>query len=282
MLEEKYYTESFFELIDRSALDSARVIVPLVMELLQPQTVIDVGCGLGAWLSVFKEQGVTDILGIDGDYVERKNLQIPQESFLAVDLKKPLNIDRRWDLVVSLEVAEHLPETSAEIFVNSLARLGKVILFSAAIPFQEGEHHINEQWQDYWGKHFQNIGYLPVDSIRRKVWQNPHVAYWYAQNILIFAEREYIENHHLLKKELSNIGTSQLAIVHPQKYLQVVNKYLEMSKNVEQHKRALDKYKEAVERYEYVTNPENMSLKKTLLSLPIVALNSFKRTIKKF
>ena len=281
MLEEKYYTESFFEFIEQSALKSARVIVPLVMELLQPQTVIDVGCGLGTWLSVFKEQGVTDILGIDGDYVERKNLQIPQESFLAADLKKPLNLDRQWDLVVSLEVAEHLPETSAAIFVNSLARLGKVILFSAAIPFQEGEHHINEQWQDYWAKHFQNIGYLPVDSIRRKIWQNPHVAYWYAQNILIFVEREYLDNHQLLKKEFSNIGTSQLAIVHPRKYLRVVNKHLEASKTAEQYKRVIDEYKKAVERYEYATKPENMSLKKALSNLPIVAFNSFKKTIKK-
>ena len=268
MLEERHYTENFFELIEQSALHSAQVIVPLVMELLQPNTVIDVGCGLGTWLSVFKEQGVEDILGIDGDYVDRENLQIPQENFLAADLKKPLNLNRQWDLVMSLEVAEHLPDASAEIFVNSLAKLGKVILFSAAIPFQEGEHHINEQWQDYWVKHFQNIGYLPIDCIRRKVWQNPHVAYWYAQNILIFAEREYLENHQLLKQEFTNIGTSQLAIVHPKKYLQMVEKYREAFK--------------AAEWYAYSAEPKNMSLKKVLFALPIVMLNGFKRTIKKF
>lgn len=282
MIEENYYTESFFKSIEQSALHSAQKIIPLVMELLQPNTVIDVGCGLGTWLSVFKEHGVEDILGIDGDYVERKKLQIPEESFLSVDLKKPLTLDRKWDLVVSLEVAEHLPDSSAEIFVNSLAKLGKVILFSAAIPFQEGENHLNEQWQDYWKKHFENIGYLPVDCIRRRVWQNSHVAYWYAQNILIYVEREYLENHQLLKQEFDNMGTSQLAIVHPEKYLQVVDKYLEAFKMAEGYQKAAEWHQKEAEGYKYAADPKNMSLKKVLSALPIVTLNGFKRTIKNF
>lgn len=286
MVEENSYTDSFFASIQQSSLDSAKEIVPLVIELLQPNSVIDVGCGLGTWLSVFKEHGVEDILGIDGDYVDREKLQIPEESFLSVDLKKPLILDRKWDLVISLEVAEHLPDSSAEIFVNSLAELGKVILFSAAIPFQEGENHINEQWQDYWGKHFQNIGYLPIDCIRRKVWQNPHVAFWYAQNILIFAEREYLENHQLLKQEFDHMGTSQLTIVHPEKYLQVVDKYLEAAKKADGYKEAADGYKKMAEwykkmaeGYEYAANPKNMSLTKVLTALPTITVNGFKRTI---
>ena len=88
MLEQDFYTESFFESIEQTVSDSAQIIVPLIMGLLQPNTVIDVGCGLGTWLSVFKEYGVKDILGIDGDYIDRENLQIPQENFLSVDLKK--------------------------------------------------------------------------------------------------------------------------------------------------------------------------------------------------
>lgn len=268
MLEQDFYTESFFESIEQTVSDSAQIIVPLIMGLLQPNTVIDVGCGLGTWLSVFKEYGVKDILGIDGDYIDRENLQIPQENFLSVDLKKPLTLESKWDLVVSLEVAEHLPNSAAKTFVNSLTKLGKVILFSAAIPFQGGQHHINEQWQDYWVKHFQNIGYLPVDCIRRKVWQNPNVAYWYAQNILIFAEQEYLENHQLLKQELANIGTSQLAIVHPKKYLQVVDKYQEALK--------------AAEWYAYTAEPKNMSLRKVLSALPIITTNGFRRTIENF
>ena len=282
MVEKKYYTESFFESIEQSSLHSAQAIVPLIVELLQPNSVIDVGCGLGSWLSVFKEYGVTDILGIDGDYVARQKLQIPQESFLSMDLKKPLTLDRQWDLVVSLEVAEHLPDTSAEVFVNSLAKLGKVILFSAAIPFQEGEHHINEQWQDYWVKHFQSIGYFPVDYIRRKVWQNPRVAYWYAQNILIFVEREYLENHQLLQQEFANIGTSQLTIVHPKKYLQIVDKYREASKTADGYKKSAEWHQKEAQAYKYAADPKNMSLKKALTALPIITINGFKRTVKNF
>src|ERR1039458_216669 len=40
-----------------------------------------IGCGDGTWLSVFRKLAVDDILGIDGDYVTRDLLQIPQDRF---------------------------------------------------------------------------------------------------------------------------------------------------------------------------------------------------------
>lgn len=139
------YTKDYYKDIQGGSRRSAKVIVPLVLELIQPRSVIDVGCGVGAWLSVFKECGVRDIMGVDGDYIDKKMLQIPQERFLSFDLREPLRMDRQFDLVVSFEVAEHLPSECAERFVDSLVRLGPAILFSAAIPFQGGAHHMNEQ-----------------------------------------------------------------------------------------------------------------------------------------
>jgi hypothetical protein len=88
--------------------------------------------------------------GVDGEYVNIKTLAIPEERFIPYDLKRPYRIDRAFDLVVSLEVAEHLPADCAETLVDSLTGLGSVVLFSAAIPYQGGEHHINEQWPEYW------------------------------------------------------------------------------------------------------------------------------------
>src|SRR5436309_14636146 len=140
------YTKEFCKSHTAGSRQSAEAIVPLVFALLKPQSVIDVGCGLGTWLSVFEEFGVKDVFGIDGDHVDRSMLQISNERFTAFDLKKPIQIDRRFDLVVSLEVAEHLPKDCAKTFVHSLTRLGPVILFSAAIPFQGGRAHLNEQW----------------------------------------------------------------------------------------------------------------------------------------
>ena len=213
------YTDDFYRDLQEGARRSARVIVPLVLELLQPRHVIDVGCGLGTWLSVFKECGVEDIWGVDGDHVDKTMIEIPEERFLSFDLKQPLHIERQFDLVVSLEVAEHLPEACAEAFVGSLTGLGPIVLFAAAIPFQGGTHHVNEQWPEYWADLFQQKGYVAIDCLRRKIWKNENVEWWYAQNVLIFAAQEHLKGQPLLQREYEFAGTSQLSIVHPKKYL---------------------------------------------------------------
>jgi cyclopropane fatty-acyl-phospholipid synthase-like methyltransferase len=66
------YTKDFYELLQDGSRSSARVILPLLLELLQsqPQSVIDVGCGVATWLGVFQELGIEDCLGVDGDYVD--------------------------------------------------------------------------------------------------------------------------------------------------------------------------------------------------------------------
>ena len=153
----QHYDEKFFRNLEKGSLQSAKEIVPLVVRFLQPASVVDVGCGTGAWLSVFKEQGIRDILGVDGDYVNLDSMFIPKEAFQPHDLTRPLKINRKFDLVVSLEVAEHLPSNCAETFVESLTGLGSVVIFSAAIPYQGGQNHVNEQWQDYWKKLFNRI-----------------------------------------------------------------------------------------------------------------------------
>lgn len=213
------YTKDFYQTHQEGMRRSAEEVVPLVMEMIRPNRVIDVGCGIGAWLSVFKKCGVQEIIGVDGDYVEKEMLLIPEERFFPFDLKKPLRLDHQFDLVVSLEVAEHLPSECAETFVDSLTRLGPVVLFSAAIPFQGGTDHINEQWPDYWAEYFKERGYVAIDCIRKKIWQNYDVKSEYVQNTFIFGRRDYVESHPLLKREFENTNISQLAIVHPRQFL---------------------------------------------------------------
>ena len=217
------YSGEFYRHIRSGSHRSAEEIVPLVMTLLQPRSVIDVGCGLGAWLRVFEQYGVEDVFGVDGSYVDTKTLEIPVERFAALDLAKPFRLDRQFDLVMSLEVAEHIPGACAEIFIESLTRLGPVVLFSAAIPFQGGTHHVNEQWPDYWVRYFAQKDYVPVDCFRRKIWQNEHVEWWYIQNMLLFVNRAYLENHHVLQREMEHTHLSQLALIHPRKYLDLVD-----------------------------------------------------------
>ncbi|MBD1827726.1 glycosyltransferase [Microcoleus vaginatus GB1-A2] len=215
------YTKNFYELIGEGTRSSAKEIVPLLLELMQPavpQSVVDVGCGTGSWLAAFQKLGIADCLGIDGDYVDRTILQIPLNQFQSADLKQPLQINRKFDLAISLEVAEHLPATCAENFVNSLTQLAPVILFSAAIPFQGGVEHVNEQWPQYWVYYFQKNGYAVIDCLRKKIWNNDKVEPWYAQNILIFAKQECLSKYPRLVNEYQNIDLNQLAIVHPKIY----------------------------------------------------------------
>jgi SAM-dependent methyltransferase len=222
-MQHKHYNKQFFELIRKRAELSAKIVVPLVLRLISARRVVDVGCGEGVWLSVFRELGVPEVLGVDGDYIDRQSLQIPIECFQAVDLKEGFRLDRRFDLCVSLEVAEHLPAAYADVFVQSLVDLAPVILFSAAIPFQGGNQHLNEQWPDKWAELFAARGYVAVDCIRKQVWENPAVEWWYAQNILLYVDKTSPEHKALLMKEGVCSSPGQLALVHPRKYLELVN-----------------------------------------------------------
>lgn len=216
---ESPYTSEFFATLQAGSRGSAREIVPLILELVHPKSVIDVGCGDGTWLSVFQEFGIEDYLGIDGDYVDGEQLQIPADRFLDFDLKQSISIEKTFDLVLSLEVAEHLPADCADTFVDSLAKLGEAIVFSAAIPYQGGTEHINEQWQNYWVTRFQSRGYQVIDCLRNKIWDNAKVEAWYAQNMLIFIKEERLSNYPLLQQELQSPNSLPLVIVHPKIYL---------------------------------------------------------------
>jgi SAM-dependent methyltransferase len=219
---DKPYGPEFFERLREGARRSARAVVPAVLEYVRPASVIDVGCGTGTWLSVFREAGMSDVWGVDGTYVDRALLEIPAERFLAHDLGEPLKLDRRFDLVVSLEVGEHLPAGSAEGFVRSLTGLGPVVLFSAAAPHQGGTHHINEQWPDYWAALFAESGFVAIDCLRRRFWADEAVEWWYAQNVIFYVDRGELERHPRLVEERRFSARLPLSLVHPKRFLEWV------------------------------------------------------------
>lgn len=182
-----------------------REVVPFLISLVKPTSVLDVGCGIGTWLKVFEENGITDYFGVDGDYVQRNMLKIPEAKFAAKDLRNDWSLDRKFDLVVCLEVAEHLPIENAERLVNSLISHGEVVLFSAAIPNQGGQNHLNEQWPEYWQAIFAKYGYHFHDVIRPHIWSNPNVDWWYKQNMF------------LVKKDVPGpMPFNALSVVHPE------------------------------------------------------------------
>jgi len=213
------YDSSFYGTYAQVSINSAREVLAVVQSAVNPRSVVDVGCGVGTWLSVWRDLGIDDIEGIDGAYVKRKDLLISPDRFRAMDLEVPTKLTRHFDLVQSLEVAEHLPQRSADSFISFLCSLGPVVLFSAAIPYQGGTSHINEQWPEYWAALFLRQGYLPVDIIRDHVWDNPNVAYYYAQNTFLFVHSDRFETlgNNLRESPLVPMCNA-LSRVHPRKW----------------------------------------------------------------
>jgi len=193
----------------------------MLIDLINPRSVVDIGCGTGSWLAVMKTHHIDDVLGIDGEWVPEKSLRIPKSCFLAHDLTKPIQIERRFDLAISLEVAEHLDRECARQFVRTLVSLSSVVVFSAAIPYQGGTHHVNEQWPDYWAELFEEHGYVALDCLRERVWNNEEVDWFYAQNMFVFADSQQLVTNPKLQKAFERTKTSQLSVVHPKKYLEL-------------------------------------------------------------
>ncbi|CAN5306315.1 hypothetical protein BH11PLA2_BH11PLA2_30680 [soil metagenome] len=202
--------------LDDAVKITADLVAPLVTTLLQPQSILDVGCGNGVWLGAFHRTGVTDILGLDGDYIDRSALQMPPECFHAADLSQAFKLDRIFDLAVSLEVGEHLPESHAEAFVDSITAHAPAVLFSAAIPGQGGVGHINEQWPSYWMAKFARHGFVAYDAVRPKVWHNPDVVYWYAQNVILYVRDTAVSRYPALS-ETPKVVLSD--VIHPRRYV---------------------------------------------------------------
>lgn len=213
------YSEHFFDEMEAPNLASARAIIPLVVKLVSPKSAVDVGCGRGLWLKALIENSVSDVEGFDGDYVDTSSLVFPKEKFHAIDLERPITYTRTFDLAVCLEVAEHLPASAADTLVKSLVDAAPVVLFSAAIPLQGGSHHVNEQWPHYWQEKFAVHDYIPVDALRRRIWDNKQVSFFYAQNILIYVKESDLQNYPKLQAEVEQGNNAALPLVHPHMYL---------------------------------------------------------------
>jgi SAM-dependent methyltransferase len=222
------YSRDFFANRQHRTKKAAEPLVAAVLEYIQPERVIDVGCGTGEFLAVLREHGVQETRGIDGAYVDRALLAIPQEDFVPLDLNRPFTLEQSYDLALCLEVAEHLEPSSAADLVASLTRLAPVILFSAAIPYQGGNGHLNEQWPEYWAQLFRQHGYVPVDALRRKLWNNEQVDFWYRQNMLFFCTEQALQSNVKLAEAARATQADALSMVHPLWYLECNTKYLRM------------------------------------------------------
>lgn len=210
MKENTLYDKKFYE-TNQKDLEASQIIMSYVYNKLKPKSVVDFGCGSGTWLSSVEKLGCNDILGLDGGYINREWLLFDEKKFMAADLTKKIDLSKKYDLAISLEVAEHILEEYSEIYLQNLTKASDIILFSAAIPHQDGTNHVNEQYPSYWIRKFEKYDYVPYDALRWKFWNNEKIAFWYRQNIMFFCKKDKINE----LEKLFPIGEMPTDLVHP-------------------------------------------------------------------
>lgn len=189
---ESQYDDRYYARQVRGALRSARLVVPIVGAALAPDSVVDFGCGQGAWLRAWMDQGVSDVQGLDGTYIDARTMLVPEQRFQGTDLTQPCTLGRRYALAQSLEVAEHIPEAAAATLIASLVRAAPMVLFSAAVRGQGGESHVNEQPLEYWRALFSRHDFLPFDFLRPAIHDIGAIEPWYRYNTLLYVSREHL------------------------------------------------------------------------------------------
>jgi SAM-dependent methyltransferase len=185
------YDAAFFEKVSPGSTKAAEKILPLVWPLATPSSVVDLGCGNGAWLLVARSLGARQVLGIDGADTAA-SLKISSADFIAADLEESLPlVDRQFDLAMCMEVLEHISPLAAERVLDWLCAHSPLVLFSAALPFQGGVHHVNEDWLSNWIGRFDQRSFLVYDLIRPHIWTDNDIPVWYRQNVVVAARRDH-------------------------------------------------------------------------------------------
>lgn len=194
MTEASTYNAGFYKDLEDTSYASAMRVLSVVFDVLKFKSIVDFGCGTGAWLRAAQELGSelgsVRALGIDGDWVKPGMLVSNSIEFKPMELEKPIRLSETFDLAISCEVGEHLSEARADGFVADLCAASPRVLFGAAIPSQGGSAHINEQWQSYWANKFIANGYTPIDIVRPQVAKYGDVLPWYKNNILLYVRNE--------------------------------------------------------------------------------------------
>lgn len=181
------YTARYFALRQQKATSSAAVVAKCLTAQFAPSTVVDVGCGTGAYVQEMERLGAR-AHGYEGSSHAIASAVVSPDRIEIQDLREPLVDPRSHDLVVCLEVAEHLPAESADQLVDSLVTLGDRVVFSAAAPGQGGRDHVNEKPSQYWIALFEQHGFeLRVEATARLRTRLDHegASWWLGKNLLV-------------------------------------------------------------------------------------------------
>jgi len=246
------YSINFYNNQKKGSLFSARELISLpIINVINPSSVIDFGCGTGSWLSEFKKQGTEVVLGIDGEFA-LPSFILNKKYFKSVNFESSYNIKESFDLAICLEVLEHLSESAGNYLIDTMTECSDVLLISAAVPYQGGTGHINENWLEYWSQKFKNKGYTCYDIIRPLIWDNNNVEWWYRQNLVLYIRKSHICYYNKLSEFHSFEGKS---LIHPINYINTVHKDKPKSIFKRNPHKDIKHYTQVLKAEEYIENP---------------------------
>lgn len=217
----KDYDDAFYQKHCAGSYRSAHLILSYIKTHYSIHSIIDYGCGIGTWCIAAKELGVDEVCGIDSNLLNHDDLIGQHIEFRQLDIAQPIDLHRDFDMAMSMEVGEHLQTSVSDIYIKNLVRHTELVLFSAAVPGQEGLHHINEKPLSYWVEKFRTYDFLLLDVLRGIFWSNQDVEPWYRNNVVLFAH-----------KSLANQMCQQFPspppitdIIHPELFERKIIKY---------------------------------------------------------
>lgn len=185
---DEIYSDSFYEKRRQDPWRSeANHVGNVLYRMFEPQSVIDFGCAVGSHLEPFYKRGV-EVQGVEAHEAAIENAVIPQEHILQHDLREPFEVSKKYDLAISIEVAEHIPERFSDTFVSTISKSSNTIVLTAAQPGQGGDHHVNEQPKSYWVQKFEKRGFIHDEEQAKTLAQLLEVEHsdWVKDNLLLF------------------------------------------------------------------------------------------------
>jgi SAM-dependent methyltransferase len=153
----------------------------IILAEANPQSILDIGCGTGQSLDYFIQKGI-DAWGIENSSMAIK-LSLNPKKIFKYNLNKKVDLKRRFDLVWSFEVIEHIHPDYEANFLKTLTKHSDLVILSAAQPHQGGFGHFNEQPQEYWIDKFQELGYTFNKPFSEKL-QNCGALF--SENMMVF------------------------------------------------------------------------------------------------
>lgn len=212
------YDADFYSSIASGSKASAMRLLSIYARFATVESVLDIGCGAATWLESAQQVfslSADQLTGLDGVYAKPAHAG-KQFRFVYQDLQERVDLSgEQFDLMVCVEVAEHLPVSRADSFVRELVSHGNSIIFGAAIPNQGGTGHVNEQWPDYWANKFAEHGYVQLDMFRMELWDAKEVMGWYSQNTFLYVKAESSQHQALVARGVLNQVRLPDRVVHP-------------------------------------------------------------------